>query len=175
MWFHPSYHLVGASPLPLDIGHFFWWDPPFCCQWWFSSELKFWSSLRRRWEHILLLHYLCAMSICLHVGFYLLVCFSYLGCIEFPELEDSNLSSILSHYFFSYYLFLILLLLSFSNFSRSMLECTTLAYMPLNFIFPIYFPLCRFQIMSWDLFCCFLIIYLATANLLFKPSLTVTG
>ena len=36
---------------------FFWWDPTFFCQWFFSSELYFWSSHRRRWAHVLLLHY----------------------------------------------------------------------------------------------------------------------
>ena len=36
---------------------FFWWDPTFSCWWLFSSELQFWSSQRRRWAHILLLHH----------------------------------------------------------------------------------------------------------------------
>ena len=29
MWFHSPYHLAGASPLPLDVGYLFWWDPTF--------------------------------------------------------------------------------------------------------------------------------------------------
>ena len=37
---------------------FFWWDPTFSCRWLFSSKLQFWSSRRRRWVHILLLHHL---------------------------------------------------------------------------------------------------------------------
>ena len=35
----PLYHLAGASPLLLDMGHFFWWGPTFSCLWLFSSEL----------------------------------------------------------------------------------------------------------------------------------------
>ena len=27
MQLHPSYHLVGALPQPVDTGYFFWWDP----------------------------------------------------------------------------------------------------------------------------------------------------
>ena len=50
--------------------------------------------------------------ICLHMNFYLFVCLPYLGCIEFPELEDSNLSSILSHYSFKYCFCPFLFLLS---------------------------------------------------------------
>ena len=53
-----SDHLVGSPPLPLDIGYLFWWDPTFSCWWLFSSKLQFWSSRRRRWAHILLLHHL---------------------------------------------------------------------------------------------------------------------
>ena len=30
MQFRLSYHLARASPLPLDMGYFFWWDPTFC-------------------------------------------------------------------------------------------------------------------------------------------------
>ena len=40
MWFCPSYHLAGSSPLPT-----------FSSWWLFSSELYFWSSHRRRWAH----------------------------------------------------------------------------------------------------------------------------
>ena len=32
----PSYCLFGASPLPLDTGYLFWWDPTFSSQWLFS-------------------------------------------------------------------------------------------------------------------------------------------
>ena len=42
--------LSRVSPLPLDMGYLFWWDPIFSCQWLFSSELQFWSSCRRRWK-----------------------------------------------------------------------------------------------------------------------------
>ena len=52
----PSYHLVGASSLSLNLGYLFWWDPTFSCWWLFSSELQFWSSCLRRWVHVLLLH-----------------------------------------------------------------------------------------------------------------------
>ena len=63
--FEPSKHLWwvwglilnAVSPLLLSCRGFsfalrrgvsFWWDPTFSCQWWFSSELQFWSSCRRR-------------------------------------------------------------------------------------------------------------------------------
>ena len=57
MWFCPSYHLVGASPLPLDVGYLFRWDQhsPGC------SAVRcrgFWSPLMRRWAHLLLIHHL---------------------------------------------------------------------------------------------------------------------
>ena len=39
MWFHPSSHFSGASPLLLDMRYIFWWDPTFSCQRLFSSEL----------------------------------------------------------------------------------------------------------------------------------------
>ena len=42
MWF---FCLIGASPLPLDMGYLFWWDPTFSCWWLFGNELQFWSSL----------------------------------------------------------------------------------------------------------------------------------
>ena len=42
----------------LGVFFFFWWDPTFSCRWLFSSKLQFWSSRRRRWVHILLLHHL---------------------------------------------------------------------------------------------------------------------
>ena len=35
----PLHHLSGSSPLLLDMGYHFWWDPTFSCQWLFSSEL----------------------------------------------------------------------------------------------------------------------------------------
>ena len=41
MQFHPSYCLVGASPLPLNVVclffFFFWWNPTFSCQSLFSK------------------------------------------------------------------------------------------------------------------------------------------
>ena len=37
-FFH-FHHLVGASPLPLDVGYLLWWNPTFSCQWLFSGEL----------------------------------------------------------------------------------------------------------------------------------------
>ena len=46
--FYPFLRLAGDSPLPLDVGYRFWWDPPFFCQWFFSSELQFWNSSKRR-------------------------------------------------------------------------------------------------------------------------------
>ena len=39
-WFNPSYHVVGASLLPLDMGYPFWWDPTLSCWWLFSSKLQ---------------------------------------------------------------------------------------------------------------------------------------
>ena len=36
----------------------FWCDSTFCCWCFFSSQLQFWSSCRRRWAHVLLLGYL---------------------------------------------------------------------------------------------------------------------
>ena len=39
MQFHLSYHLTGATPLPLDVGYLFWWDPTFSSQQLFSSKL----------------------------------------------------------------------------------------------------------------------------------------
>ena len=41
---------------PWIWGIFLRWDPTFSCQWLFSSKLEFWSSCRRKWVHILLLH-----------------------------------------------------------------------------------------------------------------------
>ena len=38
------------------VWDFFWWDPTFFCRWFFSSELQFWSSHRRRWAQVLWLH-----------------------------------------------------------------------------------------------------------------------
>ena len=37
MQFSPSYHLVGASPLPLDVGYLSGGDPTFACRWLFNS------------------------------------------------------------------------------------------------------------------------------------------
>ena len=52
----------GGSPLPLHVGYFFWWDPTFSGRWFFSSELQFGSSPRRRWVHVLLLHHLVSKT-----------------------------------------------------------------------------------------------------------------
>ena len=41
-----SDHLVGASPLLLDVGYLFGAEPTFSCQWLLSSEFYFWSSFR---------------------------------------------------------------------------------------------------------------------------------
>ena len=48
--------LLGLLLCPWGI--VFRWDPTFSCQWLFSIELQFWSSLMRRWAHVLLIHHL---------------------------------------------------------------------------------------------------------------------
>ena len=59
----PPYHLAGASLLcPWTWGVFFWWNPTFSCQWFFSSKLQFWSSYRRRCAQVLLLPHLFLYS-----------------------------------------------------------------------------------------------------------------
>ena len=59
----PPYHLARASLLcPWTWGVFFWWNPTFSCQWFFSSKLQFWSSHRRRWAQVLLLPHLFLYS-----------------------------------------------------------------------------------------------------------------
>ena len=66
MWFHPSYHFVGAFLLPLDKWHLFFGgvqhSPVDGC----SAVLQFCSSQRRRWAHILPFRHL--VSICPRVG-----------------------------------------------------------------------------------------------------------
>ena len=37
LWLRPSYHLIVASPLSLDVGYLFWWVPVSSC-WWLSSS-----------------------------------------------------------------------------------------------------------------------------------------
>ena len=37
LWLHPSYHLIVASPLSLDVGYIFWSVPVSSCRWLFSS------------------------------------------------------------------------------------------------------------------------------------------
>ena len=37
LWLHPSYHLIVASPLSLDVAYLFWWVPVSSCRWLFSS------------------------------------------------------------------------------------------------------------------------------------------
>ena len=56
--FAPPTILLGILLCPWMWGTFFWWDTMFSCWWLFSSELQFWSSLRRRWLHILLFWHL---------------------------------------------------------------------------------------------------------------------
>ena len=51
LWLCPSYCLIVASPLSLDVG----WVPVSSCQWLFSSYLWFWCSHKREWAHVLLL------------------------------------------------------------------------------------------------------------------------
>lgn len=70
------------------------------------------------WFGCLVLQFHCSMSTYGFLFICLFVCLCYLGCIESPEFEDSDLSSILSHYFIIYYLFFILLLLSLQNLSE---------------------------------------------------------
>ena len=33
LWLHPSYHLIVASPLSLDVWYLFWWVPVSSCRW----------------------------------------------------------------------------------------------------------------------------------------------
>ena len=54
--FAPPTVLLGLFLCPWTWGIFFWWDPTLSCRWLFSSELRFWSSRKRRWAHVLLLH-----------------------------------------------------------------------------------------------------------------------
>ena len=59
-----------ASPLHLDVGYLFWWNPAFSCRWLFSSWLLFWCSCRRRWVHIFLLcHLTYSVLPCQSCGF----------------------------------------------------------------------------------------------------------
>ena len=37
LWLHPSYHLIVASLLSLDVGYLFWWVPVSSSHWLFSS------------------------------------------------------------------------------------------------------------------------------------------
>ena len=37
LWLRPSYHLIVASPLCLDVGYRFWWVPVSSCRWLFSG------------------------------------------------------------------------------------------------------------------------------------------
>ena len=52
----PQSLFLGLLLCPWMWGIFFRWDPTFSCQWLVSSKLEFWSSYRRRWVHVLLLH-----------------------------------------------------------------------------------------------------------------------
>ena len=67
MWLCPSYHLVGASPLLLDVGYSFWWDLTFSCPWLFSNHLWFWCSCKRTWVCVLLLHHIRLSLECTHL------------------------------------------------------------------------------------------------------------
>ena len=37
LWLCPSYRLIAASPLSLDVGYLYWWVPVSSCWWLFSS------------------------------------------------------------------------------------------------------------------------------------------
>ena len=52
----PQSLFLGLLLCPWMWGIFFRWDPTFSCQWLVSSKLEFWSSYRKRWVHVLLLH-----------------------------------------------------------------------------------------------------------------------
>ena len=56
--FVPPTVLLGLLLCSWVCSIIFWWDPTFSCRWLFSGWLQFWSSHRRRWVHILLLHHL---------------------------------------------------------------------------------------------------------------------
>ena len=56
LWLSPSYHLIVASPLSLDMGYLFWWVPVSSWQWLFNSYLWFRCSCKREWAHVLLLY-----------------------------------------------------------------------------------------------------------------------
>jgi len=55
MQFCPSYHLIGASPLPLDVGYLFLVGSNILLYMVVSQRVAIWSSCRRRWPHVLLL------------------------------------------------------------------------------------------------------------------------
>ena len=50
--------LLGLLPCRWMWGIFFLVGSNISCQWLFSSKLSFWSSRRRRWAHVFLLHHL---------------------------------------------------------------------------------------------------------------------
>ena len=58
LWLRPSYRLIVASRLSLDVGYLFWWVPVSSCRWLSSSYLWFWCSHKREWEPILLVCHL---------------------------------------------------------------------------------------------------------------------
>ena len=62
---------------PWTWGIFFWWGPTFSCGWLFSSYLQFWSSHRRRWEHILLLHHISEGVICIFLFVICVICYFF--------------------------------------------------------------------------------------------------
>ena len=53
--FAPPTILLGLFLCPWTWVIFFWWDATLSCRWLFSSELRFWSSRRRKWAQVLLL------------------------------------------------------------------------------------------------------------------------
>ena len=175
VWLHPSYHLVGASPLPLDMGYFFFFLVgsnillSVVVQQWAEIFEFSWEKMR---EHPSTPPSLCNVDMSTH-GF-LFTCLFSLFRMHWVSWTWGFKSFINSQSLFLQLLSLSNSPSSSSNFFRNMLECTTLACVPLNFIFPIYFPLC--SILDNVLRSVFLFSnYLAISNLLFKPSLPVTG
>ena len=58
LWWCPSYRLIVATPLCLDVGYLLWWVLVSSFQWLSRSLLWFWCSHKGEWDHVLLLHHL---------------------------------------------------------------------------------------------------------------------
>ena len=56
-WFCPSYRLAGASPLSMDVGYLFLVGSNILLSMVVQQWVIFWSSHRRSWAHVLLLHH----------------------------------------------------------------------------------------------------------------------